>query len=246
MNFSEAKKIMELNKRFYDLMAEEFSRTRANVWEEFRSLSEYFQTGDKVLDLGCGNGRFFNLAVQPDRQVQYWGVDNSEKLIQLARQNYPAGQFVVGDGLELPFAEDFFDKVLCVAVLHHLPGYEMRREFLRQAHRTLKKGGLLVLAVWVAWPRRRYLGLAAKYFWLKLAGRSKLDWGDFYEPWDNKARSPSLSQQAVSGRGVRYFHNFSVSELRSLLEDSGFVIESLSFLDRLSGERNIIAIAKKS
>jgi len=222
---------MELNKRFYDLLAEDFSRTRANIWEEFMSLGGYFQDGDQVLDLGCGNGRFYGLVCPPGKNIKYFGVDNSERLISLARQKYPLGQFVVNDGLALPFGDDFFDKILCVAVLHHLPGYELRREFLRQAHRVLKKDGTIVLTTWFAASGKRRWKSLLKYTWLKIIGKSKLDWGDFYEPWSNK--------------GLRYFHNFSTKEMRSLLEEVGFKIEDIGFLTRKSGEKNILVVARK-
>ncbi|OGZ39743.1 MAG: hypothetical protein A3B04_01740 [Candidatus Portnoybacteria bacterium RIFCSPLOWO2_02_FULL_39_11] len=231
MDINEAKKIMELNKHFYNLLAEDFSRTRANIWEEFKSLGEYWQDRDQVLDLGCGNGRFYDLVCRPGKNIKYFGVDNSERLIAMAKQNYPQGQFILNDGLELPFGDEFFDKVLCIAVLHHLPGYDLRREFLRQARRVLKKDGLLVLTTWFAAPGKRRWRNLLKYSWLKIIGRSKLDWGDFYEPWGNK--------------GVRYFHNFSAKEMRNLLEDVGFKIESIGFLTRKSGEKNLVVVARK-
>jgi len=223
---------MELNKRFYDLLAEDFSRTRANVWEEFKSLGEYWQDGDRVLDLGCGNGRFYDLVCQTGKNIKYFGVDNSRSLIAMAKQRYPQAQFILNDGLELPFGDDFFDKVLCVAVLHHLPGYDLRREFLRQALRVLKKDGVLILTSWFASPgKRRWMNLL-KYSWLKIIGKSNLDWGDFYESWGGN-------------KGVRYFHNFGAKEMRGLLEDVGFKIESIGSLTRKSGERNLVVIARK-
>src|SRR3989344_8442474 len=244
MDFTEAKKIMELNKRFYDLLAEDFAQTRANIWEEFRSLSEYWQDGDSVLDLGCGNGRFYDLVCQPGKNIKYFGVDKSERLIAIAKQRYPLAQFVLNDGLDLPFGDNFFDKVLCVSVLHHLPGYDLRREFLRQALRVLKRGGILVLTTWHAAMGKERWRSFLKYTWLKIISKSNLDWGDFYEGWGDKARPPSL-RSGVSGRGVRYFHNFTAKELRRLLEDVGFRIESIGFLTRKSGEKNLVVVAKK-
>jgi SAM-dependent methyltransferase len=222
---------MEENRLSYDLLADDFSRTRARVWEEFKSLGEYFQDGDRVLDLGCGNGRFYNLAAQTGKEIQYFGVDNSEKLIVLARQKYPQGQFMVNDGLKLPFEDGYFNKILCLAVLHHLPGDELRREFLREVRRALAKDGLLILTVWFAWTRRQSWKFLIKYSWLKIIGRSKLDWGDFYQPWGKK--------------GTRYFHNFTTKELRRLLTGAGFRIQSIGFLNRRSGERNIVVMAGK-
>lgn len=231
MDFNESKRIMELNKRFYDLLAEDFSVTRANAWGDFRSLGEYFKDGDQVLDLGCGNGRFYELVCQPGKNIKYFGVDNSERLIDMAKQKYPSGQFIVNDGLELPFGDSFFNKVLCLSVLHHLPGYELRREFLRQIFRVLEKDGMLILAALLVGQKKKEWRMLFKYSWLKIIGRSKLDWGDFYEPWGDK--------------GVCYFHNFTEKEIRGLLEEVGFGIENVGFLTGKSGEKNVLVVARK-
>ena len=46
----------------YNLIAEQFSRARPRIWNEMRFLfNDYLIEGEKVLDLGCGNGRFYEL-----------------------------------------------------------------------------------------------------------------------------------------------------------------------------------------
>ena len=52
-----AKKILEETKENYNLISEDFSITRDKFWEELGFLSKYVNDSDKVLDLGCGNGR---------------------------------------------------------------------------------------------------------------------------------------------------------------------------------------------
>lgn len=234
MDYNEALRIMKLNQRIYDSLAEDFAQNRPKIAHEFTWLADYFKDGDKVLDLGCGNGRFFELLTSnPGKKISYFGADSSEKLIGMARKNFLQGQFVATDGLQLPFAEDFFDGILCISVLHHLPSYELRREFLRQAFRVLKKEGMMVLAAWHLKSRRYYWKLLIKYFWLKISGKSKLEWGDVFEPWG----------EGVSG--VRFIHSFSQKELKSLFEEVGFKVESVGLLTRKSGKKNWVVIARK-
>jgi SAM-dependent methyltransferase len=67
------------------------------------------QTGQRVLDVGCGTGVFLQLAAQRDAQV--WGVDASEPLLQIARTRVPAAQLHAGEMQSLPFEDDSFDLV---------------------------------------------------------------------------------------------------------------------------------------
>lgn len=98
------------------------------------------------MDLGCGNGRFFEIL--KDKDIDYIGVDNSEKLIEIAKNKYPKAKFQVADALNLPFPKNFFDKIYSIAVLHHIPSEALRLKFLRQAKRVLRPKGLLILTVW--------------------------------------------------------------------------------------------------
>ncbi len=107
-------------------------------------LFESVLKGDKVLDLGCGNGRFYPLL----KETQYIGVDPSSELIKIAKEDYPQGDFLVAYGNDLPFEDEYFDKIYSIAVLHHLPSIKSRKELLNEAKRVLKKGGVMILTVW--------------------------------------------------------------------------------------------------
>ena len=62
MNEKYVKFLLNKNKNCYDVSAERFSNARKEVWNELKFLfKDFLKSGDKTLDLGCGNGRFFEL-----------------------------------------------------------------------------------------------------------------------------------------------------------------------------------------
>ncbi len=228
MKVDEAIKIMEQSRQTYDKIATDFSRTRSSVWES-KAFGQYAQDGDKVLDLGCGNGRLLELF--QDRPIDYVGCDNSELLLKIAQQKYPGNKFVLTDGINLPFVDNEFDKIFCIAVLHHIPGDELRRKFLKEARRVLKKDGRLIISSWYLWPTIKHAPLFLKYFLKKIFGLSLLDWGDVFKPWGKMGR--------------RYLHHFTKTGLKKLLEETGFSIGRMVIFGRPSGEKSLFIIAKK-
>lgn len=224
-----ALKILDDVRAGYDKIAIDFSRTRKSVWEEFEFLSDYAKTGDKVLDLGCGNGRLVDSF--KGRAIDYVGLDNSEKLIEIAKQRNPSQSFRVFDGLTTPFKDNFFDKIFCIAVLHHIPGVSLRQEFLREAGRVLAPGGQLTLTTWHIWNRLSFWRLLFKFTLKKLTGKSELDFFDVMEPWGDKTE--------------RYFRNFRKRELRKLVAQSGLRIERFEVLVRKGWNKNLVIVAKK-
>lgn len=63
----------------------------------------------RLLDCGCGAGRFTRMAA--DRGAEVAGVDAAENLIKFARERTPEGDFRVGDIEALPWSNDSFDWV---------------------------------------------------------------------------------------------------------------------------------------
>ncbi|MBU0476874.1 class I SAM-dependent methyltransferase, partial [Patescibacteria group bacterium] len=185
MNREYAQYLLKQTCQDYNLIAGDFSRTRAEMWEGFEFLKDCVAQGERVLDLGCGNGRLYKLLEK--QNIDYYGVDCAEKLIDIAKFLYPEAKFQVADALSLPFPDDFFDKVFSIAVLHHIPSRELRAQFLKEAKRVLRKDGLLVITVWDLNPFKMILTKKwkrllsfLKYTSLKMFTISKLDFKDFF------------------------------------------------------------------
>lgn len=65
--------------------------------------------GTRVLDCGCGAGRFTRLAADAGADVA--GIDAASEMIEIAAARTPTGEFIVGDLEALPWGDDTFDVV---------------------------------------------------------------------------------------------------------------------------------------
>ena len=91
MDLNYAKKLIKETENNYNLLARDYDRTRAFVPIDIKSLAERASFGDRVLDSGCANGRLFE--VLKEKEIDYFGIDISEKLIEIAKKKYPGRNF---------------------------------------------------------------------------------------------------------------------------------------------------------
>ncbi len=84
----------------------------------------------RTLDVACGTG-----FVTGRLRGEVVGIDQSEAMIEVARQRNPRATFVHGDALELPFADGSFDRVFSSHFYGHLEEPE-RVRFLAEARRV--------------------------------------------------------------------------------------------------------------
>jgi SAM-dependent methyltransferase len=114
------------------------------AWERRRALLlAQVRPGERVLDLGCGAGRF--VAALRDAGADPVGVEVAEAALERARANAPGADLraVEPDG-SLPLEHASIDLVWCSEVLEHVADTE---HLLLEARRVLRPGGRLVVTV---------------------------------------------------------------------------------------------------
>ncbi len=125
---------------------------------DFQHIS--LSDGDKLLDLGCGEGRHV-IAAYLEKNIQAIGVDlgfndlktTANKFGDFYQAENPEKSFglSVANALLLPFADNTFDVIICSEVLEHIPDYE---SVLTEVERILVPGGTFIASVPRAWPER--------------------------------------------------------------------------------------------
>jgi len=269
MDKKTAQQILNKVRDDYNQIADDFSNTRVQIWPEMAVLFDYIKKGDRaysgqspdgstvakppyrVLDLGCGNGRFVNII--KEKGGEYFGTDVSEKLVETAKKLYPNEKFQTTEPLKLPFSNGYFDIIYSIAVFHHIPSKEFRLEFLKEAKRVLKPSGFLILTVWkpkdkqekflrIKFLLKKIFGLLLHQTKLWCGGLSRgLDFGDVIEPWFGKAELSS-----GKNKGERYFHCFSEKELANLAKEACFEIVKSGVIENERGNRqNLYLICRK-
>ncbi len=212
----------------YDTVSSSFSSSRKTSWNELNFLfDDFLKKGDKVLDIGCGNGRSYE-KIAPI--ADYIGIDNSKELIKIAKKSYSDGDFRVADALSPPFNNEEFDKIYSTALFHHIPSEELRMEFLREINRLLKPGGIMVLTVWDIWEKTARKKIVIKQSIKSLLGMSEIDVGDVLLQWQ--------------GFDDFYFHCFSIGGLVKRCKKSGFEVIHTGKLPSKGGT-NIFIMAQK-
>ncbi len=233
MDSSYATFLLNKNRDDYNRIATSFDGKRNYIPLDFKYLKQYIKENEKILDLGCGNGRFSELV----SDSSYIGADISKGELKIAKDRYPYKSFIlIENQLSFPFLDDSFDKVFCLSVLHHIPSLKFRQDFIKEIKRILKPGGTLILTVWNLKNAKKVNKLLFKYFFLKLIGKSKLGFKDIFYPWKD-SNGNILAQ--------RYIHTFSLKELRKLVNFSGLEILESKILDRSKKGSNILIVCKK-
>lgn len=127
---------------FYAALQKKLGNDYYHDWKfENQIAYDLIQPGDKVLDIGCGIGKFLMKA--RDKAANVTGLELNEKAVDVCRQNGLAVyNELIGD--HATHKEAYYDVVCMFQVLEHI--YDVN-VFLKDSLKVLKPGGKLVIGV---------------------------------------------------------------------------------------------------
>lgn len=200
----------------------------ATKWNNFRevpspSVVEFLKDKNgKILDLGCGSGR--NLSAM-NNKVELYGVDFSEQMLKYAKKKAKAlnlnAEFEKSYTHKLPFKDNFFDSVVCIAVLHCIPNKKDRINTIKEIYRVLKKGESAFISSWG-----------------KNSPRLKNKPKECFVSWTVKS-DKKFREGEQPEKKERYTYIYDLEELKKESSSVGFSIE------RAWEERNVNIIVRK-
>ena len=102
------------------------------------------QNPQHVLDVGCGPGNSTNVLKHAFPNAQIWGIDNSESMLQKAKETYPDLQFARMDIARETLPSEYYNIIYSNACLQWVPEHE---RVIPTLFSGLKKGGILAVQI---------------------------------------------------------------------------------------------------
>ncbi len=229
MDSSTAQRLLALNRQFYADFGAHFSATRQRIQPGVRKIITNLAGNEHILDLGCGNGELARTLAQSDFHGTYTGLDFSLPLLSDARIQPPGFSIsfheadLTAADWEQTLGAEHFSLITAFAVLHHIPGAELRRKIFRKIHNLLEPEGKFIQSNWQFLNSKKLKKRIQPWESAGLATED-VDDGDYLLDWRS------------GGSGLRYAHHFSIQELSQLASETGFMVKE-SFYSDGEGER---------
>lgn len=238
MDVETVNKLLAVNHKFYQKLAQPFSATRQRLQPGVQQIIQQVNPHERILDLGCGNGELALALARQGHQGDYIGIDSSVELIHIARQRSAtiSGPVFLNIDLSLPewpvhlhnmLVDNYekearpapaYDWVFAFAVLHHLPSAELRLRTIQAIHDLLAPTGFFAHSAWqfLSSPRLRQRILP----WETIGSSiQEVDEGDYLLDWRHEQY------------GFRYVHLFSEKELHDLASAADFRVLQTFYAD---------------
>lgn len=127
----------------YDSSNEQFSNTHL---QRFKEIIRYLdlRPSQKILNIWSRTGLAIPYLRRKCQGINIVNLEVSPKFIEIAQKKFPEEKFQKTDLENLPFEDNYFNYILSLETLEHVP---KPLTFLQELYRTIKPNGLLVMSL---------------------------------------------------------------------------------------------------
>jgi ubiquinone/menaquinone biosynthesis C-methylase UbiE len=151
IEIEELKQINEETRKSFNLAAEKYFdlfKDEMKQKEYDRLLLDrfagYFDSESTICDMGCGPGHITRYV--SDKGLKIFGIDISERCVEIARRENPGMRFEIMDMTRLDITDESVDGIISLYSIIHTPKRFMNRLFY-EFNRVLKKHGKILIVV---------------------------------------------------------------------------------------------------
>ena len=141
------KETKEKNKKFFDKAVNFYEFPFVKILNRFihkRDLKEVsIKPNSEILDAGCGSGAFLELIHGKHFDAKLYGIDISEKMLEVARKRLGGKAILSLKSVEEMNFNGRFDYIFNIDSFHH---YADQNKAMENFYKALKKGGTLAIA----------------------------------------------------------------------------------------------------
>jgi len=146
----------------YDIIANDFSKTRAYVWKCVKQFIDEINidkinideiniedASTTVMEVGCGNGKNLDYLFKHGfTKDAIHSLDSCHVFVNMVRNKGYNCSLELAQNIDRLYPSNYFDYLLCIAVIHHLPTEEERIDTITKCITLLKKGGHALFTAW--------------------------------------------------------------------------------------------------
>lgn len=135
----------------YDIIANDFSKTRAYVWKCVKQFIDniHLDASTTVMEVGCGNGKNLDYLFKHGfTKDAIHSLDSCQVFVNMVRNKGYNCSLELAQNIDRLYPSNYFDYLLCIAVIHHLSTEEERIDTITKCITLLKKGGHALFTAW--------------------------------------------------------------------------------------------------
>ena len=218
-------------KDVYNTIAEKYYQSRnkhRNDWTHIlNEIQKYWKKEISILEFWCWWWRCIKYLNENIKwiKINYTWIDISKELLKFAQKDNPKDTFICDDisNYIKKTTQESFDFIIWIASFQHIEQEPERLNLMKKFYKALKYWWKLIMT------NRSFSNRFSKKYKKEII-KSIIKMA--YTIWNHKRNDLSIPRKINWETLYRFYHIFSIKELKLLCKESWFIINKLTFLDK--------------